>query len=691
MSRPFLLAAVVAVWILPATAALAADPNVSTVAPNENLVVDGVPPIPAEIAEKAGRYGEYRGATLLDADRNGQVLIATRFGDTNQVCLVTEPFGERTQLTFFPDRVEGALFEPTEAKYFVFHKGAGGAEFYQNYRFDLFSGDITLLTDGKSRNSLPTFSYDGKQIAYTSTRRDGTDTDLYVENPLDPRSDRLLSQCQGGGWAVQDWSVDGRQLLVTEEISINESYLWLVDTITGAKTALTPRQAGGEKVAYRKALFVRGMLPNGGQSVSPGDYKGILVLTDQGGEYIRLACLDPETGRQWPLSDDLPADVEDFALSNNGESIAYTTNDAGFSTLRLLGLKRHDFLTGTTEYGVVGNRYKPGDAKQTPTFPEVIVRSTPQPYSRGVITGLRWNTATKNGGPESFLYFNLANAGIPSDVFYHTTDSAQPTGGLYGGFARFTQSETGGLPPYSFVRPQPIHWKSFDDREVSGFLYAPTPPRKGFIRFWNMLPSKPTNNLVLLAGDKNPITGSGPTNIYADYMPAPTGSYTLVVKRAGTEPAEILQKLPVVLPEGGFITVLVSEKGGHPVVEMFNDTPDPKAPDPTPRVVLRQFFAGAQVKINVNGGPSSLPVEDGGTATVEVPLSSGPVSINVQATLPTTPPSTKTVTVAADFSVARRATLLIIMDSYGRVRPQLCYDGHVNSLSPPVATPTPKP
>ena len=212
MPRSFLFAVGVAGWMILAPAAPAADPNAPTVAPNENLVVDGVPPVPAEIAAKAEPYGNYRGATLLDVDAGGGILVSTRFADTNQVHEVNGPGEARRQLTFFPDRVEGAAYQPESAyepiprRYLVLHKGSGGAEFFQNYRFDLLSGEITLLTDGKSRNSMPVFSYDGKRVAYTSTRRDGTDTDLYVEDPLDPKSDRLLAQVQGGGWEVQDWS-----------------------------------------------------------------------------------------------------------------------------------------------------------------------------------------------------------------------------------------------------------------------------------------------------------------------------------------------------------------------------------------------------------------------------------------------------------------------------------------------------
>ncbi|MBA2586654.1 MAG: PD40 domain-containing protein, partial [Chthoniobacterales bacterium] len=161
-----------------------------TLTPADNLVTDGIPSIPAEVAEQVGRYTEARAAAFLDwHPTRSAMLIATRFSDTNQVHLVTHPAGARTQLTFFPDRVNGASFEPVRGDYFIFSKSAGGNEFDQNYRYDLASGDITLLTDGKSRNSGVIWSHDGKRVAYTSTRRTGADTDIYIQSPLDPKTD----------------------------------------------------------------------------------------------------------------------------------------------------------------------------------------------------------------------------------------------------------------------------------------------------------------------------------------------------------------------------------------------------------------------------------------------------------------------------------------------------------------------
>src|SRR5205814_678931 len=99
------------------------------------------------------------------------------FADTNQVHRVAQPGGARTQLTFFPDRVESATTQPTMGDYFVFSKGSGGNEFNQNYRCNFADVIITLLTDGKSKNSEAKWSNKGDRVAYTSTRRNGTDTD----------------------------------------------------------------------------------------------------------------------------------------------------------------------------------------------------------------------------------------------------------------------------------------------------------------------------------------------------------------------------------------------------------------------------------------------------------------------------------------------------------------------------------
>src|SRR5215471_2023884 len=122
----------------------------------DSLILDGVPPVAADLPEQIGRYTESRAASFADWHPGApEMLILTRFGDTNQVHLVKQPGGARIQLTFAADRVNGAIFDQKAGDFLIFSKSAGGSEFNQNYRYDFATGEITLLTDGKSRNSLP--------------------------------------------------------------------------------------------------------------------------------------------------------------------------------------------------------------------------------------------------------------------------------------------------------------------------------------------------------------------------------------------------------------------------------------------------------------------------------------------------------------------------------------------------------
>lgn len=391
------------------------------VRPNDALVLQNIPPVPASIAEKADRYTEFRTALMWSwHPQRREILMGTRFGDTAQVHEVSMPGGARTQLTFYADRVADASYQPHKGEYFLFRKDIGGGEWYQIFRFDVADGTTTLLTDGKSRNTDFVWSNRGDRIAYSSTRRNNADLDFYVMNPQDKTSDRMISENQGGGWLVRDWSPDDRTLLVQNSISINESYLWLIDAATGAKTELTPKAA--EKVFYSAVGFTR-------------DGKGIYLITDKGSEYLRLAYMDLGTKTLKYLTDD-KWDAEDAQLSHDRRYIAFALNENGISSLHVM---------------------------DTQTGKELALPKLPA----GVInTLLRWHENNRE------LAFSLNAAQSPTDIYSIDIQSHK--------LERWTHSETGGINPQSFVEPKLITWKSFDGREISGWLYVPkTKPAAG--------------------------------------------------------------------------------------------------------------------------------------------------------------------------------------------------------------------
>jgi len=394
---------------------IAAPAQERTFAPNENLVAEGIPPIPYSVVDDVGPYTEFRSASLAGwHPTRKEMLIVTRFGDTPQVHRVTMPGGARSQVTFFPDRIQSASYDPKNPDTFVFSRDTGGNEFSQIYRYDLDSAKVTLLTDGKSKNDVGPWSTAGDRMAYTSTRRNGADDDLYVVDPSNASSDRKVADVEGGGWGPLDWSPDDKTLVVGEFLSANESFLWLFDVATGSRTALTPK-SGTVPVAYGGALYSK-------------DGKGLYVTTDKDPEFQRLVYMDLATKNQTVLTAGLNWDVEEFDLSEDGKTLAFVTNEDGASVLHLMDTKSRKELP----------------APKVPT---------------GVISGISWHKDSATLG------FVLSSARSPADVY--SIDVKRGT------LARWTASETGGLNTASFSEPSLVRWKSFDDRSISGFLYRP--------------------------------------------------------------------------------------------------------------------------------------------------------------------------------------------------------------------------
>ncbi len=409
MKRLIVLSYVCVLW----TAVAFAQPD--TFAPNENLVVEGVPAVPLSLVEGAQRYSNFRAADLASWNPvRREMLILTRFADSYQIHLVKMPGGARTQLTFYPEPSAGAQFNPRDGKSFIFLKDMGGGEFYQIYHFDLDTGDVTLLTDGKSRNTGAVWDHAGKWVGYGSTRRTGNDVDFWAVDPNDPKSDHLVAKNQGGGWQALDWSRDGKQILAQEEVSANESYLWLVDVPSGEKTAITPRD-NPTRISYQGGRFSK-------------DGQGIYVTTDKDSEFHRLAYVDLASKQHAYLTSDIPWDVDEFNLSDDGKKIAFVSNEDGYGVLHLL---------------------------DTATGKQIALPKLP----RGVISSPLWHKNNRD------LAFGFNSASVNDDVYSLDTQS--------GKLERWTESETGGVNISGVRQPDLVHWKSWDDRSISGFLYRP--------------------------------------------------------------------------------------------------------------------------------------------------------------------------------------------------------------------------
>jgi len=382
--------------------------------PGDDLVLEGIPRISSSLAADVARYSHIRGATMPEWHPvRREMLIQTQFADTLQIHQVLFPGGARTQLTFFDDPVQEPSYQPTTGNFFVFAKDRSGDENYQFYRYDSADGAVTLLTDGKSRNTDGIWSNGGDRFVYSSNRRDGKDADLWLMNPADPASDHLLGAMDGEGWRALDFSPDDRQLLLCNQLSVSESYLWLFDIATGKKTLLTPKQSS-EPVVYAQAQFDK-------------DCKGIYTTTDQNSEVLRLAYIDLETGRRTYLVGS-NWNVEKFRLSPDGRTIGLVVNEEGWGRLRLFDTARRK-------------------ERKCPVFPP------------GIVYGLKWHNNSRD------LALTFTSAQNSSDIYSVDVKTAR--------VERWTTSETGGIKTQDFLEPELVHWQSFDGLKLSGWLYRP--------------------------------------------------------------------------------------------------------------------------------------------------------------------------------------------------------------------------
>jgi dipeptidyl aminopeptidase/acylaminoacyl peptidase len=378
-----------------------------------NLHADNFPPVPKALVDETAPFDEYRTAALLDwHPARREMLIGTRFADTVQIHRVTMPGGARTQLTFFPDRITGAFYSPVSGDTFIFSKDTGGGEFFQLYRYDVKTGKSILLTDGKSRNGSVKWSPKGTWIAFTSTRRNGRDSDIWLMDPMRPDSARPLLQNTESGWFPEDWSGDEKTLIVNKETSAEVSELFLVDVASGARTDLTGHKP---QTLYEGARFA-------------ADGKGVYLATTENSDFERLAYLDLASKKITVLTPGIDWDVDDLDLSKDGRHIAYIVNEDARGVLHVMDTITHKDL-------------------QLPTLPA------------GTITSVKWH----NNGND--LGFTVASSRTPSDIYSLDLKA--------GKVDRWTYSETGGVDTSQFRESEIIHWKSFDGLNISGLYYKP--------------------------------------------------------------------------------------------------------------------------------------------------------------------------------------------------------------------------
>jgi len=384
-----------------------------------NMILEDVPETPEAITSRIQQYQSTRSASFADwIPNDAGMLISTRFGNTSQLHTVNSPSGARNQISFFDEPVSNGSFCPS-ADYngFLFTKDTGGNEFSQIYWYDMNTRTSEMLSDGVSVNFGMTWSNTGDKFAFTSSRRNTKDFDIYVSDMKSPKTAVIKVDRGGGYWVATDWSPDDSKLLVLQYLSSTKSNSYILDLKTKELT-----QINDDKT---EAVFlVSGWNKTGDK---------IYATTNLGTEFNTLVEYDVKTKKIAYITKNIPWDIEEGAVNKSRTKAAFTVNENGFSQLYLMDLT-------TNKYEKVSN------------------------LPIGQIYSFKFHPSREE------LAMVLNTTETPGDVYSLDLITRKTK--------RWTTSEVGGLDTRLFPKPELINYETYDEidgkkRSIPAFIYKP--------------------------------------------------------------------------------------------------------------------------------------------------------------------------------------------------------------------------
>ncbi len=414
-------------------AASAPPPVIEAFAPNSNLYIEGIPPVPKSLVQEVEKYTEFRGHAFADWHPvRREMLVSHRKpgAQTAQLFRLATPLGELEQLTDFADPVREASYEPRQGKYLVFERSSGGNEANQVYRLDLPGKQVTLLTDESERHSMQGWlnrssalligSVPLDKTAPGGTRSDVSQT-LRLIDPAQPGVSRKVAELPGTGWSVGAISWDDRQAALTRFISATESQVWLLHLGTGKATQILPAPGATEKAVYDVGAFTR-------------DNGGLFVITDRDGEF-REVHLFRLASKRWSGLSGAPAwDASELVVNDGAKSLAARFNVEGRDELRLFDAQ---------------------SLKEITLPPSLALPA-------GSVNRVHFHRKLPD------LAFAVSSSKGPSQIH-----SLNPSSGAV---EQWTQAHTpAGVDRSEAPAPEIVRWQSFDGLRISGILHRPAP------------------------------------------------------------------------------------------------------------------------------------------------------------------------------------------------------------------------
>ena len=227
---------------------------------------------------------------------------------------LARPGQEPELIEGLPDFAHISSLNPNpEKNNLIYSLDKDGNEFRQLYLFDLTSKKSTAISDPKYNSGSAKFSPSGDKILFTSARRNNRDYDLYIMNPEDPSSERLLLENKGIIY-TDSWSPDEKKIIIRKNISATEKVPYILDIESGQLTPLS--QDSTIKADYNWHDWSK----DGTKIFYPSTYQS---------EFKRLHVRYLDTGKDSILFPNLNWDVSNVFNSPDGKWLVFNVNEDG--------------------------------------------------------------------------------------------------------------------------------------------------------------------------------------------------------------------------------------------------------------------------------------------------------------------------------------------------------------------------
>jgi dipeptidyl aminopeptidase/acylaminoacyl peptidase len=345
-----------------------------------------------------------------------QIVFSTNLTGRYNLWKVSADGGWPIQLSQSDERQSGATWSP-DGKWIVYQSDLGGGELYDLFSIPSDGGAVVNLTNTPEiSETCAVWSPDGKVLAIDYKPKTASATDIAI---LDWSSHAVRNLTQektpNHEWSSALWSPDGKFVYATRtNAAFTDSDVFRIDANTGAQENLTTHEGDNRTRA---------------SSISP-DGRILLVTSDKPGGFPNVAEIEVATKKLTWVTD-LKWEADAGRFSPDGKQFTYTVNEDG----------RIDDYLGDTATLARGRLNLPAGLN--------TYTGNPTPFA-------------PQGGR---LLVNHQSSNQPSDMWVYDIGRREARQLTFSAIASLTTAK---IPP-----SQLIHYRSFDGKIISAFLWMP--------------------------------------------------------------------------------------------------------------------------------------------------------------------------------------------------------------------------